>query len=391
MITKTLLNYFHQKLFPEERLIEMLCSFNITNNPTQEKINTYLITHKINWGKFENLVIHNQLIPSILDCFNDRNLKSSFPLEIRQKLEYHYLSIQYIAQFQHKQFSTILTKLAEYKLDFLVMKAYLFDKQLFKGKYYRARCDLDLLVPVNQFEGISTYLFDIGFKHFHDHYTKEGKSNISSGNFYLPLSQEIFKKKDLLVEIHSSVVDIFDFLHPVLDKETVRYITNKLYLNAKTRIINGKKIKVFSNPDLLLSLFLHNFFQHNLQLGIRFQESALITMKLINNSDWDYIIKFVTSIKMKAYFIWYLYLLNDIYPDIFRSKIKIEINKLEKKLQFQQKILLFFMRYKIFHPTNFPQDAMKEKEKEWCWAIMSNTLLQLLFHKTCYRFKRIFN
>ena len=386
---KSLLETFYIKYFPEERLLEMLCGYSLCQRPTKKLINQYLLNQRINWKEFTDLVINNHLIPIVIDYFNNSRGINLIPSFTRQKLEHYYLTIQYINKFQNQQFFSILSALSELKIDFLVMKGYLFDNQLFKKEYYRARCDLDLLVPMSQFEKISVYLLQTGFRYYHDHYEKKGKKSFRSGPFYKPNTQEIFKKKGLLVEIHTSIVDYLPLIQPALDEKTIMNITNYFFSHAQLKTINGYKIKVFSDRDLLLSSFLHNLIQHNLQLGIRLHESAQIIRKLINQNDWIHIWKFISWINLTMDFTWFLHLLFIIYPSLFSFEIKRIVNKHEEKLCFYQLLVFYFMRYKVFHPTNFPQNTSKEKEKEWCWAIIDKKVLSLFAQKIFFRFKRI--
>jgi len=177
---KSLLETFYIKYFPEERLLEMLCGYSLCQRPTKKLINQYLLNQRINWKEFTDLVINNHLIPIVIDYFNNSRGINLIPSFTRQKLEHYYLTIQYINKFQNQQFFSILSALSELKIDFLVMKGYLFDNQLFKKEYYRARCDLDLLVPMSQFEKISVYLLQTGFRYYHDHYEKKGKKSFRS-------------------------------------------------------------------------------------------------------------------------------------------------------------------------------------------------------------------
>lgn len=376
---KKLLPFFYKQLFPEECLVELLCQLEICKKTGAEDAASFS-QKKIHWSRFLELLKNNQLLLSSLIDRIFIELKPHLPRRFQKELIKYQLIISYTIQQQNKEYLSMIKKLAKSELDFVVMKTYQYSRELSGLQEFRMRSDLDLLIPIYEFKKATQLLLAEKYQYFPSHSSKAGLNTFPMINFHPPKTQEIFKRKNYTIELHTTIVDNFYFYIKPIDEKTNRLITHQLYEGSQEIFTKKQKIKRFLPTELFISLFLHSFFQHNLQGGITFYEFALVIKKFQKRIKWKQLIFFMKKIKMQKYFFWFLLLLDSLYPNILPPYILKKIRKYEKGLKFKHDLLFFYMRYKIFHPTNFLDDR-RELEKEWCWAILDNKLLKLILHK----------
>lgn len=380
----------YKHFFPEQYLIEILCKATSTNTSINKKEIIQLTQRKsFSWQKLISLIRANHLSKIILDFINIHNLGSYFPSSFIKQINLDQLKIEYFYNYHIKQSSLILRNLLKNRIEFVVMKTYPFNDILFNKQPYKIYCDLDILIPIHHFKKTANILLKNGYKYFPSHRNRKGSNYIPFIDFYCPKTQEVFKKNGHQVELHTTIVDNFFFDIKILNEKTNQYITNTFFFNSKTKAFRNLKIKAFTPSDLVISLFLHSFFQHNLQSGVTYYEFFLIFKKLRKVIQWDYIIKFIKRIKMEPYFLWFLYLFNDLYPNTLPSKINRSVKNYKQSLKVQHKLLFLYMKYKIFHPTKFLLNPAKEKEKELCWSIIDNQLLKLIGSKIRNKISRL--
>jgi hypothetical protein len=387
MLNKYIQLYIQNTFFVEERLLNKICLLHLNKKASKGVINRLLINSKINWARFFNLLEKNRLQVVAYKTIKDCKLEAEFPKELIEKLLKSYLEIQMLSIKHQLQSKRVLIALNRGKLNYLVMKPYFLYERLYKNEFYKIPADLDLLLPVAQFQPAFSILKDLNYNYYAEINDKKPSSNIPGDLFYNPKSQEIFKKKAHMVELHTKIVDTFHFLpEPLISADKNATITHELFSRGKRTNFKGVTIKAFSLNDLLISMFLHSLIQHNAQISLSLHEWLKILLEFEHKIDWNYILTFIKKYKLEKHFLYYLSLTDTLYPKTLPQKIGKKVQIYNKQLNMFQKILLKFMCYKVFNPTYFAQDIRKEKEKEWFWAIIANNFGGLLFNKVKYRF-----
>lgn len=379
------LDHFYNNLFQEELLLKKLCSLNIRENTTEyEKVRDQIIEKSINinWRKFIKLVQINRLQTVILETLESYKFTELLPLKIQRELVKLSFSTRLYCSDHLSETKKILKAFNKESISFVVMKTYALSDSLFGVGRYKTSIDIDILVPVDEFKKAAFILLRSGYKYFEKHSSLSGLSKLPYGDFFLPKNQEIFKKANHDVELHTTIVDTFYFLpKPILSERDNRKATDELCKSAEYVSFQGLKVRAFAPTQLFLSLFLHSFFQHNLQFAITYYECAVIILKFDKNLDWNWIFDFVKRYELKPYFLWFLCIFNDLYPGMLPKKIALKVNKYQGSFGTKHKVAFFYTKCKVFHPTNFLKDPLKEREKEWLWAIINNNLTKVFFLK----------
>ncbi|MEK7523256.1 MAG: nucleotidyltransferase family protein [Patescibacteria group bacterium] len=377
MLNNKIISYIYQKIFHEEYLIEQLLKLSIGNCTKIDVIRLFKI--KQNWVKVMRLIKENQLENIIYQTIYKNHLEKYIPQDILKKINIDNLIMQYLISLQKKEFEGIIINFSKKKIDFLVMKTFLYKKSLQLNTISKIRNDLDLLIPIHQFKKAAKLLFYLGYKYYPDHYEKKGKSSIEEIDFYIPQSQEIFKKNKISIELHTTIVDTFDYFKETFNLHDNQIITEYLYKDHIYVNKNPPHIKVFSPTSLLISLFLHSFIQHNFQSSSSLYEAFVIYKKYNKEIDWQKIEKLMLVWKLEQYFIIYVILLHDFFSGQYDKNISTYLHNYHKKLSFKDKIIYSYLRYKLLHPSKFL--VIGEKEKEWTRAIISNKVLRLIMSK----------
>ncbi|OGY18914.1 MAG: hypothetical protein A2900_01250 [Candidatus Chisholmbacteria bacterium RIFCSPLOWO2_01_FULL_50_28] len=380
---KPYIDHIYKTFFKEEYLLQILCEAQIHPKQLNKKMSSQLLQQKhIDWEKMLDLIKANNLQTIILDYFQNQRLVKFLPSGIQSRLV-KLAFYSHIYSLKHREQSRIiLKKLINNKVEFVMMKTYALKERIFKNREIKADLDVDLLIPVHEFKEVSGLLFDLGYLFFPDMKTKNGVASIANLNFYCPSSQEIFKKGHHAVEIHTTITDTPRYSQiPVISEATNRQMTQEVYNGTDTISYQNIKVKVFKPSQLLLTHFLHSLVQHNLQRATSYYECAKMLQVYKEELEWGYIMKFVNIRKLKSYFMWFLFLLNDLYPNLLPNQLESELVNYEGSLKTQHWALYPYMKYKIFHQTNFAESKRRERQKEWCWAIIDQHLLNLVKHK----------
>lgn len=375
------LDFFYHNLFPEECLLEQLCGLSFFSHRDIHYNNGVSKMKNINWNRFFSLVRHNKLQMIITKTFRFNQIKSLIPDFIYKKLVLDSLPIQFYINKQQKQFYLVLKKISDAELDIVVMKTFIYLPQILDSTL-KVRCDLDLLVPTDRFKTTVNLLSQLGYKYASDSYHADKNFTSSrSMDFYLPKSQEVFKKNDYTVELHATVVDSFPFLLNPLEIEKNQNMTQELYNNSIKISYKDLVVKAFSPSAVILNIFLHSLFQHNFQSAMTYYELAHLVKVLNKKIDWSFIMLFTKKYNLQSYFLWFLCLFNALYPHVLPFRIQKKVNKYKNSLQILQLLLLYYMRYKVFNHTNFSTDYTAEKQKEWSWTIINKNLLKFMYLK----------
>lgn len=374
-------DFFYNNLFPGEHLLEQLCRLSFFSNKNTHYHNNIPKIKGINWYRFFHLVRHNKLQVVVAKTFSLDQVKSLIPDFIYKKIVLDRLLIQFYEEKQQKEFYQLLKKIGNSNLNIVVMKTFVYLPEILTDTL-KVHCDLDLLVPTNSFKGVVSLLSQLGYKYVFDSSRADKKfSSSHSVDFYLPKSQEVFKKNGYTVELHATVVDSFPFLLNSLDLEKNQRMTQELYNNSVKTSYKDLIVKAFSPSAVILNFFLHSFFQHNLQSALTFYEFAHLIKTFGKKIDWNFVMLFTKKYDLQPYFLWFLCLFNELYPHTLPFRIQKKVNKYKNSLQILQLFLFYYMKYKIFNHTNFFGNYEKERQKEWAWTIINKNLLKFIYLK----------
>lgn len=376
-------NYW-TKLFPEEALVLRLCFFHIQKDRGVLPSIQALLAKDIHWQKITSLIQDNKLWGSATDWQADLqkysiSLPDSFVLQCRALKEL----LQYHRSLQKREAAHVFRLLSKNNVHFVVMKSFVASYHS-QWRAPKVSADIDILVPYSAFSLAVKSLNALGYKHRSIYHgaTPEPASYI---DFYSPYSQETFQKGLMCVELHTCIVDTFYFLHSPWSDVVNRMATQELYDGAYGAHFGTVPIRKFSETLLLESLFLHSFFQHNLEGGSQYMEVAALVRQYAHNIDWRHIHRFMERYGMKQYYFWFLCLFDDLFPSILPKNIQREVATRRQQLTIVQVGLYYYMKFKILHRTSFSGHPEREKRKEWCWAIIDKSVLSLIANKIIRR------
>lgn len=383
MIIQSFLNALFKKMYREKYIIQLLCHAHLKKDKSKKKETTQLLeSHNFNWKTFIQLVHNNKLYKVVVETLEYLSLSEKIPNQIYKKILKGAFTADLYSSKHAKETTTILKDIYAHNLKAVVMKSYAMTQFIFETTGFKTTLDVDLLISIYDFKKVSKILLQQDYLYFQDHHTKRGTEAIPNPDFYHPKSQEIFKKGTHTIELHTTIVDTFDwFALPIINQEKNKAVTQELF--SKTQEIQFQDIKalVFSPEALVISLFLHMLFQHNLQIGISHYEFAKIITILKSRLNWKYIHRFTEKYNLAPYFLWFLLLLESQYPQILPKQTSLKVSQFNDKLKIHHRLLLFYMKKKILNPTKFLEGINKEREKEWCWAIIGNNLKRTILRK----------
>lgn len=372
-----------KRIFREEHLLQLMCQAHMNPDDFERNKTALSLSHwRVNWEKLVKLTWINNLQTIVLEVLKFHSLMKYLPLNHQKKL----IRMDIFTRLYHashlKKSQIILKNMLKRNINFVVMKTYSLNQELFEGTSIKIPLDLDLMIPIREFKKSSIILLESNYEYLPNHKSKKGSRYISNLDFYAPRSQEIFKKGKHTIELHATITDTPGFsIGPVITDSSNQSITQKLFSGTRKVSFQKIKVKVFKPNQLLISLFLHSFIQHNLQSGISFYEFAKVIQVYKKDLDWSYVDEFMEKYGLIPYFNWFLYLFNDLYPHILPDTVVKRLSEYERSLKPQHLLLFLYMKYKIFHPTNFARAHSKEIQKELCWAVMDNRFLKLGLQK----------
>lgn len=324
--------------------------------------------------RLEQLIKTNKLEKLVLKIIQELQLSDFLHKGLEKSLVKKGMVIEVIFNRRFKDSLKIMSSLAKARCDFVVLKTYLFRQKYFDGEAHKIVADLDLLVPVREFSKAYKVLLQDDYRYIPNLISLDKPGSISNVAFYAPKDQEFFVKGKYIVELHSTIVDTFDFysIKKFFNKEINTRITQELFEKIEYVEVNGLRLKVFLPNQLFISLFLHTFLQHDFQGSISFYEAAVTIRK--EKIDWKYVEFFIKKYRLTPFFEWYMCLLDDLFPYLLDKNLKRKIENYKRKFSLKQNLLFYFMRYKIFNPTNYLTNPERLKEKDWTWAIIGGKL-----------------
>lgn len=372
----TLLFRYVIDLFPEESLILHLCRFQICKDDTSLVHIRKLLTKKIRWKRMSAIIQENKLWGSAIHWQEElRKAGVVFPQNFVSQCLTKAVAFQYVRNFQKDEAKQILQLFLKQKINFVVMKSFIISYTPRWGAS-KISHDIDILIPPSQFAPCASILLSQGYTYRsvteeHIYYPLEYI------DFYVPQSQECFQKGDLTVELHTSIVDTYNFLNSPWNDKINKAATQELYKESYVSNFFGVPTRTFSETSLFISLFLHSFFQHNLQGGYQFLEAAKLLNYYHDTIDWKYVISYMRKYKIQKYLYWFLCLLDEIFSLPLPPKVRGDMRKNRESFGLLQVVMLFYMKCKILHPTTFLNHPKKEIQKKWCWAIIDQKVLSL--------------
>jgi len=375
-----LLEYLFQKTYPEIYILRALLARTFKINSAGENPSRSNFQITFNNNKLLKIVTENKLNHIILELCNRDKVVENLFRDLLPELNKN--EIADILLFKRHQtlsvkIMSILTKNA---CDFVVMKTYLLKKDLYNNQTIKITADLDLLVPLKEFNKISSILIREGYKHLPVKKGTKGAGPAIFSPFYQPKTQESFQKNNHIIEVHTVVVDTFKFLaYKEFNRRINEKLSDQLYRGTRYIRLGANRVKVFRSEDLLISLFLHSFFQHNMQIVISYYEVASVLSK--NKLDWNYLEKIVRNYSLDAFFWWYMSILDELFPNVCNIIVKKKIRDFRHSFSLSQKFFFKYMGYKIFMPSRFRKSPNKEQEKELYWSIIRNNLFSVLIQR----------
>lgn len=325
------------------------------------------------WEKILDIIRQNQLQIILYDVIIQDD---SIPQDIKRKLIGDYLTVTHQIREQEREFLHILRRMNTGEVRHVVMKTFPVAKQLFQAPI-KASCDLDILVPIADFQKAATVLLESGYQRFIDHATPDATTH-PTGDFYLPLGEEIFKKGPFTVELHTTLVDTIAFPSRILNEGLNRQLTQELYLRTSARSYKRVYVRTFDPSSLFLSLFMHTLYQHNYQSLLRYYEAARLLWVSGGAIDWTYVQDVIKRYRWSSYFFWYLCLLNDFFPEVLPNKIRALTRKHMQSLRPMQLVLYAILKRQAFHPKD---GEFNDSQKRLCWAIIDNNFFSSLLGK----------
>lgn len=350
---------------PEEYLIRLLRRKNDRFSSWPQ--NLYLSR----WTKFYDIVRRNQLQLFCRRSFlSQASFLSDVPSWIQKQLIADELSITQTADLQKKEFCHIINSLNDAGVHFVVMKTFLHSSQVERIILLKASCDLDLLMPIADFRIASSVLIENNYLWYIDHVKRYTTKDCTS-DYYTPQAEEIFRKGPYEIELHTRIVGNEPSLSHVMSETTNRNLTQILSGWTTPTAHRNRHIHIFSPTGLIMSLFIHLFYQHNYRGLRRYLEIAQIIESYENSIKWNTLHNTSQKFHLHSYFRWFLLLLDRLFPDVLPTSVKRRVYKY--KLNFLEKLLFDRMLHQVFYPDDSPRS---EKQKKLFWAIIDGRFPQ---------------
>ncbi len=198
-------------------------------------------TQKIDWNKFLNLIISEDVYPVFYEFF--LNKKELIPEKFFKILEILYEKNKERVLFLKEKTIYILKKLKENNIIAIPLRGFLLSERIYKSLYSRTFNDVDIFV----FEKDLFKTIDI--------LKKEGFSfDLDKGNILKKIHFRLYNeyrlyKKNFLVEIH------FD----ILPKRFKKIKNFEKFFDFELYDLNGFKFFIFSKEFELLFLLIHSY------------------------------------------------------------------------------------------------------------------------------------
>lgn len=358
----SLLQTISRQTFREAAFIEHFCRGCIPEDSSASVYSSNDLPTKINQDKIINLLRHNQL-----QIIWSKVIKSGrdLPKDISRIMALDSLTLQLFIQKQRQEYSRLLHIFKKESHNFIVLKTYI----LFSDDSIKLPGDLDLLIPISQFPAISAILKKQGYQPYVSHRIKSSSDSYLE-KYYIPKQEEIFKKGQYTVELHTALVDTTVFISKLFTDEANKRLTQKLASDTQWILYKGIRIQIFTPTSLLLSLFIHHIYQHNYQSAVRYYEVARIINMYGPAIRWDNIFKTVEEYHLTPYFLWFLCFLHDLFPYCLPDNLVTTVIAYRRALNIIQLFCYFYMKKRLFYPVS----PYSNFQKRICWAIINKQL-----------------
>jgi len=376
MLTMRPVNELYKKLFPYEHVLEQLCQNSLTK-PSAPDINIDFPNQRTFWYKVVQLANENNLVGVFAPTFRTLRNQGILPWDVYNRTERDYVVVRLRALKQQAVFLDILSALKKRGLPCIVMKTFPLSHLLYPGGPIKVSRDLDVLVPVAGYHDTTSFLARRGFLFVPNPKNPTMTNTMPSNKYATPKSQQQFQKGECRIEIHTAIVDSYDFFSNVLTDEDVRKMT--LELSSQTQMITAgnTRIAVFAPTTLFLSLFLHIFFQHNFRHAISYYEVARVLGVFEHKIQWNFVMAFIKKYGLVSYFYWFMSLFVVLFPRVIPIKLEQQIRSYRSSLSVLQRIAWYCARYNMFHSTPYPLNKLEHLEKKLTWATVDKKLVKL--------------
>ena len=365
----------------EEYLIVLLCRQNINprrDTPNNIRWKAFLST--INWERFVRILCQNQLELLLHKNISQNQLFKNIPQQTQKQLIALYLTETRIARSKSDEFTRIIKKLNHLHIPYVLMKTFGYTIKLFHSAIPKLYSDLDILIQVKNFAHTRVLLEKEGYNLYLTH-TEKAVQQQNFSDFYTPKGEEIFRKKEFEIELHTTVARTLSIDSRVLSDISLRSLTQEFYKDTQNTTYQKQNIRVFSPTSLFVTQFIHLFFQHNYQGIMRYCELAKIMTSFYDKINWSFVLILLEKYKLRSYFRWFLFLLNDIFPSTVPAILMKEFSIKNKHLNIVEFILYRFIKYQMFHPGDF---EYSDKQKEIVWAVIDRRLIRYFLHPIRY-------
>jgi hypothetical protein len=358
--------------------------------PTENRIASLLNTpdavclQNVDWEKFIRIIRQNQLQTVYKAVLDSLHSHGKIPDIIYKQLVVDQLVVTHQASLQKKEFIHVVKTLSRARVHFLVMKTFLYSTRLFGKNPLKISCDLDLLIPVNEFQRISALLIHDGYVWYENHHRKHTVVDYIN-DFYIPREEEIFQKGAYEIELHTTIVDTYSFESLALSDKNCRRLTQELFNSAVKINYLGLGVYTFSPTDLVISLFLHSYYQHNFIGLLRYYEVAKLIQHYSGSIRWSRIFSIIEKYNLTIYFLWYLSFFTALFPSALPQHVTQRVTAFQEKLTGFQLIIYYFMLHKVFYPNN----EFSDKQKGVIWAMMGRKFGQYVISALQNRLKII--
>ena len=174
---KNLFQKWYGLFFPEERLVELLCALVVIKiKGLSKELNLMATKQNIDWNKFLNIIERNKLESFLQSSIKKVGLLERMSSKQRRNFQKRVLLTEFRLKKHYVDSKMILELFNRSSVRFVVMKTYLIIKiikELAEGKSSRCHEDLDILIPVAEFEKASKILFQSGYDYITDHNIKK--------------------------------------------------------------------------------------------------------------------------------------------------------------------------------------------------------------------------
>ena len=268
----------------EQVLIKEIAREPALRTEYRRKIEKILAEKAINWRFFKRIIFYHQLIP--LTYLNLKDFYALIPRGIVNFLKNNTYSTLQRSHYFWREFLLITDAFQQSSVTPVPIKGVAFLADIYQDTFLRNMVDIDVLVQQENFLKAERVLLGLGYK-------KE----------LLGLKEEYWRDEQYHIVFSKSNAGftIIVELHWAMDyKRKKRHILPEIWQRLRDIQYGGRKIKVLSPEDSILSLALHlRRFGDILSLK-NVYDGILIMRKYQANFDWDYCVAMSDKYAMRV-------------------------------------------------------------------------------------------